>query len=190
MSLARFVPFFALVSLAAFNVYAREVPARLTGMDLRTGQRSSFEVVGSAKVKATVVVFVSARCPCSASHEPVLKSLADRYGARGFEFVGIHSNTDEPTPEARKHFASSALPFSVFEDTDARWANDFGALKTPHAYVVSPEGKILFQGGVDDSRTAARASRHYLAEVLGALDQGLPAPIHEVRALGCIIRRK
>src|SRR5690242_3859591 len=44
---------------------------------------------------ATVVVFLSAKCPCSADHEPILDSLAQEFKGAGFQFVGIHSNADE-----------------------------------------------------------------------------------------------
>lgn len=144
----------------------------------------------SAAPKATVVAFLSARCPCSASHEVALKTLAEQYAGKGFQFVGIHSNADEDTTLTRAHFAEAKLPFAILEDSsDASLADAFGAIKTPHVFVVSPQGDILYQGGVDNSKSLDRASKHYLKEVLAALDAGKEAPVKLARTLGCAITR-
>lgn len=139
--------------------------------------------------KGTVVAFLSARCPCSASHEPILKALAAEFSGKGFQFVAIHSNQDEDEAITKDHFTNSQLPFPVIQDSDTRYANQLGALKTPHVFVLAPSGEIAFQGGVDDSADASRAQKHYLRDALTALQSGRSPDIKEARALGCVIKR-
>lgn len=140
-----------------------------------------------AEPKPAVVVFLSAVCPCSASHEPTLTHLSKEFPA--FRFVGIHSNVDESVAMARQHFVKAALPFPIIQDNHARIASELGAFKTPHAFIFSRSGEILYTGGVDNSHFAERASKHYLKEALVAIASGREPAEKENRTLGCIIKR-
>jgi peroxiredoxin len=143
----------------------------------------------SSAERATVVVFLSAKCPCSSSHEAALSKLHREFAPKGFGFIGVHSNADEPVALAREHFAGSALPFPVISDPAQKYADSYGALKTPHVFVIDREGKLRFQGGVDDSKVHALAKRFYLKDALSALAAGQEPPLAVARALGCAIKR-
>ncbi len=142
----------------------------------------------TAPVKGTVLVFLSARCPCSSSHEGLLNELQTEF--KEFRFIGIHANQDEPLEESRKHFADAKLKFPVLQDKGAQYADAFKAFKTPHAFVLSSAGEILYQGGVTDSHSGPNANNFYLKQVLSALHQGKSVPFETKRALGCVISRK
>jgi len=98
------------------------------------------------KAKASVVVFLSAKCPCSASHEPILKDLAAQYAKDNIEFIAVHANQNETQAQTLAHFAQSvtvkganvpdSLGFPMVEDRGAKIANELKALKTPHAYII------------------------------------------------------
>lgn len=140
-----------------------------------------------ADKSATVVVFLSARCPCSMGHEDHLAELAKKFPS--FRFVGIHSNKDEPGQLVKKHFGNKKLPFPVLDDENQSVADRFGALKTPHAFVVGRDGQVLFEGGVDDSRLAINAGKNYLETALEEISQGKTPSVKVAKALGCSIRR-
>ncbi len=170
-----------------FSLTTQAYPVKFERKEVGSVQVQS---VDFSKSRATVVVFLSARCPCSASHEVELKALHQKYSNKGFSFVGIHSNHDETLDETVAHFKSANLPFPILEDAQTSGlAEEFKALKTPHVYLVNSEGKMLFEGGVDDSNNHLNASKHYLREALAALDAGKEPPLKLARALGCHIAR-
>jgi hypothetical protein len=156
------------------------------------------------KAKASVLVFLSAKCPCSASHEPILKDLASKYAKDGIEFIAVHANQNEALEVTRSHFVradvgagSSAatvasvpasLGFPMVEDRGAKIANELKALKTPHAYIIQ-NGKVVYEGGVDDSADAAEAEKHYLADALVEIKNNKPVTTAKTRSLGCVIKR-
>ncbi len=183
--------FFTLVTLAILpstpGGAAPVPPEAFSGIDLVSGQNQSIPLQNGQK--ATVVVFLSARCPCSGSHEPVLNLLAHQFAKKGFSFVGVHSNADEARPLSEKHFQASGLIFPVLQDDQAALANRLGAFKTPHVFVFAPDGRVLFQGGVDETHNGAVAQKPYLREALLAIDQGREPPHTETRAIGCVIKR-
>ena len=78
----------ACASLAASTARAMQVPAVIEGKSLLDASPQKIELADPARY--TVVVFLPARCPCSASHEPLLAQLARDYGKEA-RFVGIQS---------------------------------------------------------------------------------------------------
>lgn len=134
--------------------------------------------VSQAK-KATVVVFVSPDCPCSQSHEAELSRLSSLYSEKGFRFVGV----------SHQYFEKSRLPFSVLTDSDSKIADEFAALKTPHVFVVDPQGKMLYRGAVTDSTKLPKAKKFYLATALEQIDKGQKVELAETKSLGCAIER-
>lgn len=156
-------------------------------MSLKTEKR--IEIDTRHTKKALVVVFLSPRCPCSISHEDHLRKLYEKYTQKGFEFIGVHSNSNETLAEAKAHFDAVKLPFEIISDSKSILANRFDALSTPHAFVISPEGKTLYLGGVSDSSQFSRSEKHYLEDALEALSLGRSPPVQQTRVLGCVIRR-
>lgn len=150
--------------------------------------QNSFNYKFPSQTPGTIIVFVSAKCPCSASHEVLLKELASEF--KEFNFVGIHSNSDEDTETTKAHFSEAALPFPVLQDRKNSLGNQLGALKTPHAFVLGKDGRILYQGGVTDSHVGSTAKKHFLKEVLEDLRASKPLRHKEGRALGCYIQRE
>lgn len=136
---------------------------------------------------ATVLIFMSAKCPCSASHEALLNDLSKEY--KEFSFIGIHSNADENSEITKKHFTESPLAFPLIQDNKNALANKLGALKTPHAFVLNKNGEVIYQGGVTDSHVGPSAKKQFLKEVLEDLRAGKAPRYKEGRSLGCYIQR-
>ncbi len=160
------------------------LPSKIEGSNVLTQDPTKISTEGKQGV---VVVFLSAVCPCSDSHIHELSRLKTEYSE--FSFVGVHSNTDEGRELTQKYFTQTKLPFPVIQDTNAKIADEFKAFKTPHAFVISPKGEILYQGGVSSSRHFDSADRKYLREALGDLKAGRKVGMAEGRTLGCIISR-
>lgn len=140
------------------------------------------------KAKGYVVVFVSAKCPCSNSHIAELKELASQF--KEFQFFGVHSNIDETKEMTESYFKKADLPFPLVHDHKAALADELKAYKTPHAFVLSPDGEILYQGGVTNSSNAPKATEHFLKAALEDLKDGRKVKIANGRTLGCVISRE
>ena len=106
-----------------------------TANDLLTSKSIAFP---KTNANATVIVFLSAKCPCSGGHEPYLKTLYEKFSgpSSGVEFIGVHSNQDEAKDTSVEHFKAAALPFPVVQDEGAKIADQLKALKTPHVFIV------------------------------------------------------
>lgn len=150
-------------------------------------QGNTFKWSWSSAIKGSVVVFLSAVCPCSNGHITYLKKLKEEFP--DYTFIGIHSNVDEDKTTSSAYFKEAKLNFEVIEDDKSRYADMFKAFKTPHSFIVSKEGKILYQGGVTGSSRAERAEEFHLYEALKDDQSGKSIKVSQTRVLGCEISR-
>ena len=178
---------FFILTFLFFNFASAAVTIEdFTATDVVSEQEHSFTF--PSKEKNTVLVFVSAECPCSASHEALLKDLKKDF--KDFAFVGVHANANESAQTTKEHFKVTQFPFPVIQDKKSFLANKLGALKTPHAFVLNAQGAVIYAGGVTDSHVGPSAKKHYLREVLEDLQAGKNPRHKEGRALGCYIQRE
>lgn len=172
------------LSIAANSAFAASNLDHIEGKDLFKMTTVQLNV---GLKKGLVVLFLSAKCPCSHSHIGELKSLVKDYPE--FSFVAIHSNVSEDLTLSRSYFENAELPFQVIQDEKTQIADRFKALKTPHAFVIKPGGIIAYQGGVSSSRDFSVADRKFLREALDDISHGRNVKTPEGRTLGCAITR-
>lgn len=175
---------FSFVLVLVSTVVKASSPRIIEGADLQTG--ATIKV--TSEQKNLVVLFLSATCPCSNSHVKELKALAHDYP--DFNFVAVHSNSNETKAETQTYFKQAALPFPVIQDHKVKIADELKASKTPHAFVFLKDGSIAYQGGVSDSHEFENSKHQFLRDALS----DLTGPTHKVRVasgrtLGCTISR-
>jgi hypothetical protein len=158
---------------------------KFSGINTVTGVNTN--VVLDHKKSGTVVVFLSALCPCSDSHISYLKGLKEKFPL--FDFIGIHSNADEEVKITKEYFTKANLNFPIISDPKSLYANELGASRTPHSYLISNNGEILYQGGVTNSSKADKASEFYLFDALNSYQNGKKIKVTNSRVLGCEISR-
>lgn len=170
--------------------YFPQVSALQQGLEIQGESllsQEKLQIKLSTQKKGAVLVFLSARCPCSNSHTAELKQLSQDYPE--FQFVAVHSNTEESIEESKKYFSEQKFSFPIIEDHKQVLAEEYKALKTPHAFVVLSSGQLVYKGGVSSSRTFDQADRKYLREALEDLKNNRPVKVAEARTLGCAITR-
>lgn len=172
--------FFILTAQFCFSAPIKSI----SGQNLLTSEKIELQTEGQ---KGLVVVFVSAICPCSDSHVQELNRLAKDFS--DFKFVAIHSNVNEPLEMSQAYFKKAGFSFPVIEDQKAQLADQFQAFKTPHSFVVLPDGSFAYQGGVSNSHDFAKSKRKYLREALADIQAGRAVQTPEGRTLGCVISR-
>ena len=173
---------FLCVALGSNAAYAdsAKIGAKVTPFELKDSDGKTVKLADALKgAKAVVVDFWSSRCPVSEKYEPVLKKLAQDYAAKGVVFLPIDANYNEPADEVNKIRGARGVPYRVLMDGQAgKLASYFGASHTPEAYVITPDGTLVYHGNLDDINAA-----------LDAVLAGKPVPKAETKAFGCSIKR-
>ncbi len=175
----------ALLIVCTVNTYAK-IPDIITAHNLI--DNASFTYKMAETKKGLVIVFLSAKCPCSNSHVAILNKLSTEF--KEFNFLAIHSNFDESKEITHNYFKNINLNFPVIHDVKSILANELKANKTPHVYILNKDSEILYRGGVTDSSNAANAKIIYLKNALEEIQAGKKVTLPETRVLGCVISRE
>ena len=139
--------------------------------------------------KATVLIFVSTRCPVSNAYDGRMVKLGTDYSAQGVHFYGINANRTESPEEVAQHAQAHGFPFPVLKDQDDAIADRFGAQVTPEVFVIDSAGKLVYHGQIDNNMNIDNVSATGLRDALGDVLAGKPVANPESRAFGCSIKR-
>ncbi len=95
--------------------------------------------------------------------------------------------------EANSHIAEvGAAPTAVILDADGTKGRTFAAKTTPHMYVINADQTLVYQGAIDDNRSAnpadALTANNYVREALTAVKSGQAVPTPETAPYGCSVK--
>jgi peroxiredoxin len=143
--------------------------------------------------KALAVVFVGTECPISNAFMPRLVELSKEYAPKGVQFLAINANRQDAPTRVAEHARENALPFPVLKDAGNRIADQFGAQRTPEAFVLDSKGVIRYHGRIDDQfgvgYKRSTPTRRDLALALDEVLAGKEVSQPETSAMGCYIGR-
>jgi len=136
-------------ALIPLTVLAVE-PGELTG-PLRLLDDANNEVVitNFSERPATVVLFLSGRCPATERSIDAVHALYQKYRLREVLYVGVCANSAETASELKAYAHDRGLVFSIYRDTDGHVARHLGASATPEVCLLNHDGRLVYQGGLD-----------------------------------------
>ncbi|HET9503372.1 MAG TPA: redoxin family protein [Hymenobacter sp.] len=142
----------------------------------------------------TVYVFLAESCPISQQATLPLRELHAKYATRGVRFVGVFPGGTATVASVAEFKGKYAVPFALQLDLGQKLTRRFKATTTPEALVVAADGRILYQGRLDDRYAALGERRtvsqhHELAEALADLAAGRPVAVPRTEPVGCFIEK-
>lgn len=149
----------------------------------------SVNLLGDGKQKATVVMFISTRCPISLAYDARMKAIAAEFEKKGVRFVAINSNVEEHAEEIKQHAAKAGFSFPVLKDEGNVIADRFKALVTPEIFVLDSQAVVRYHGRIDDSQDPNAVKSNDLHDALKAVLAGNAPANPKTRAVGCTIKR-
>jgi peroxiredoxin len=146
--------------------------------------------------KAVVVVFASNYCPYSQAYQNRLISLQKEYGSQGVQFVLINSNDAKKQPQdsyenMQTRAKEKSYPFPYLRDESQQVAKDYGANRTPEAFLIVGD-HVVYRGRIDDNTEENQVKVRDLKNGLDLVLAGTPDKIDpkQTKAFGCTIKWK
>jgi peroxiredoxin len=144
--------------------------------------------------KAVVLLFVATECPISNYYTSEYVRLAKAFADKGVLFYAIHADPDVTAADAARHADEYRLQFPVLRDPTHAVTRQTGVKVVPEAVVLSPAGRIVYRGRIDDRYNASGVRRevvtsHDLEVALTAVVAGKAPPVAETNAYGCPLPR-
>jgi peroxiredoxin len=153
------------------------------------------------KGKLVVLEWTNPGCPFVRKHySGNMQSLQKEFTAKGVVWLSVNSTEETsgdylaPARLAGWMAEKQGRPTATLMDESGKVGQLYGARTTPHMYIISPQGQLVYAGGidsipsarVDDIKTATNYVRQGLGEALG----GKPLSVATSRAYGCSVKYK
>jgi hypothetical protein len=84
--------------------------------------------------------------------------------------------------------AEDATPVATLLDNGGRIGRLYGARTTPSFFIIGKDGRLLYQGAIDDDVFAdGKATRNHVREALSDIAAGKAVRVAETRPYGCAV---
>ena len=138
-------------------------------------------------VDVIVQVFTCNGCPVAKAYEQRLVELQKAYEDKGVRVVAINVNNGEreELPAMKERAEEQEFNFAYLDDPSQESARAFGALVTPHVFVLDKDRKVAYIGAIDDNQDPEKVEVHYVRDAIDALLAGRAPEVTESKAFGC-----
>ncbi|MCI0380598.1 MAG: redoxin domain-containing protein [Gemmataceae bacterium] len=144
--------------------------------------------------KAIVVLFLGTQCPINNAYAPRLGELHKEYEPKGVQFLAVNANEHDTPKSIAEHAKAHKIAFPVLRDENHRVADNFGAQRTPEAFVLDAKLLVRYQGRIDDQfgigYQRPEPTKRDLAAALDEVLAGKPVSHAKTAVAGCLIARK
>ena len=153
-----------------------------------------------SKGKIVVLEWTNFDCPFVKKHygSDTMQGLQREFTGKGIVWLTVCSSAPgkQGHCEAAKWPAMvqerKAAPTAVLLDPDGKVGKLYGAKTTPHMFIIGTDGKLVYQGAIDDQPSfnpdTLKGARNYVREALEAMLAGTAVPLAETQAYGCSVK--
>jgi len=145
---------------------------------------------------AVVISFTCNHCPYAKAYEDRFIALAGEYTPKGVAFVAINSNDpvtypDDSFENMKARAQEKMFPFPYLRDDLQQVARAYGAVCTPHLFVLNSNRKLTYEGRIDDNwKDPDAAKSQDLRNAIEDLLAGNPVRVPNTNPMGCSIKWK
>lgn len=189
----------ALAALGVGSVHAAAVGQSAPDFKL-TDINGQTRALSDYRGKTVVLEWVNPECPFVVKHYgsgniPGLQKSATQDGV-----VWLSINSGHPGAQgdfdARQVAAwmkqTGAAPTAYFRDQDGKVGRLYQAKTTPHIFVITPDGNLVYEGAIDSIRSAKvediSKATNYVTATLSAVKAGKPVEKPTSQPYGCSVK--
>ncbi len=177
---------------ASVKAGAANAPTALTAIEVADLDGRRVTPLKDDGRKATVLFFLMHECPVANAYAPEISRLQAEYGERGVRSYVVYIEDDLPVAKAREHAQEYGFKAGSLLDPGHLLVKATGATVSPEAAVLSPDGKLLYLGRIDDrvagfGKRRVEPTRRDLRLALDAVLAGKKVETRRTKAVGCYI---
>lgn len=165
----------------------------LQDLDGKTYKLSDF------KGKTVILEWINPGCPFVVGHYSSgnMPGLQEKLTKEGVIWLTINSTrADHPDAkmpeefrELYKEWNSKATAHLI--DKSGTVGKLYGAKTTPHMFIISDQGKVIYNGAIDDDRSTnggRNAKLNYITQAVSELKSGSEVSISTTKPYGCSVK--
>ena len=145
----------------------------------------------SPQCQGIVVVFLAIDCPISNRCLPALNEIAGKPRSKPTICVyGVVSSPHVTREEALAHSEKYNPQFPILFDASSELRTQLVPTHTPHAFLLSPQGKTLYDGAIDDrfaaiNKAKLTATKYFLKDAIQSLLKREKIAVAKTTPVGC-----
>jgi len=152
------------------------------------------------KGKLVVLEWTNPECPFVRKHYSSgnMQALQKEWGAKDVVWLAVNS-TNASNPEYKSPAqmtdwlrSQNAAPTAALIDSTSATGRAYGARTTPHMFVIDRSGTLIYQGAIDDKRSAnpadAKNANNYVRAALTEALAGKPVSVASTPPYGCSVK--
>ena len=182
--------------LSFAEVQIGELAPDFTLTDSNEQQRSLSEFAG----KYIVLEWFNPECPFVRKHYDSgnMQGLQEKYTAEDIVWLSIDSSADGnqgylTTADAKQFIEEKSVSSTaVLLDPQGKVGKLYGAKTTPHMFIIDPQGKLVYQGAIDDVSSADADdipnAKNYVGETLDLALSGKSITGFATKSYGCSVK--
>lgn len=164
-----------------------------TDFSLKSVDGSIVSLAGYENAKGYIVTFTCNECPFAKMYEDRLIELHNKYAPQGYPVIAINPNSPENEKEGYKAMQTRAadknFPFAYVVDKGQEMYPQYGAVRTPHVFLLDQELKVQYIGAIDDNaRSSEDVTVKFVENAIEALENGNKPDPSLTKAIGCPIK--
>jgi peroxiredoxin len=152
------------------------------------------------KGKYVVLEWVNPDCPYVQKHynSANMPNLQKEYGGRQVVWLTINStregHSEFKTPQQMTGWMKEkgGAPSATLLDRDSKVGKMYGAVTTPHMYVIDPKGTLVYVGAIDDKRSTSvadvKVAKNYVRVALEESMAGKAVSNASTSPYGCTVK--
>lgn len=154
----------------------------------------SYSLKDFSNIDTLVIFFTCNHCPYVIGSDEVTRATAEKYAKQNVQFIAINSNSPHTYPEDSfenmiKRMEKEQFPWLYLYDESQEVAKKYGALRTPHFYLINRDRELLYTGrAVDNPRNADQITVNDLDRALEEHLQGKPLSVTTTNPIGCNVK--
>lgn len=178
-----------------FDTSGYEVGDVATDFSLKNIDEKKVSLSDYSDAKGFIIAFTCNTCPFSVANQERLNTLNHKY-KKSYPVIAINPNDPVKDGENYAHMqrrareASYTFPY-LFQN-DQKIHSIYGAIKTPHVFLLNKENDQLivrYEGAIDDScRDADKVEKKFLENAVDALLAGRIIKVPSTKPIGCSIK--
>ena len=192
-------PIVAAIVLAAPAFAAPQVGTQAPNFRL-TDTNGKAVTLGQFKGKVVVIEWNNPACPFVKKHYESGNMQKTQAAARRNGVVWLTVNSSAAGKQGHVSGAQAnafvtaqkAQPTAYLLDHNGVVGKSYGAVTTPHMYIVDKGGKLVYAGGIDDKPTPNKAdvaaARNHVLAALSELKAGKAVSVPTSRPYGCSVK--
>lgn len=165
-----------------------------------TDSNGQVHLLSQYKGKFVVLEWLNYDCPFVKKHynSGNMQTLQKAYTDKSVVWLSIISSVPgkegyyEPVEVNKMSTEKGASPTAVLLDPQGEAGRLYGAQTTPHMFIVNPEGNVIYQGAIDDIKSAdiedVAKAKNYVQIALDEALSGKAVTTASTKSYGCSIK--